>query len=235
MQDTPENNSNNQQAPELKDRLVSAPRNGNDVDARYSSIVRRMRLILPVIALIITGIVFTWSNMDDSRIVPVVETPQTAQPTIGKNELLNPRFESRDRKNQPFTITANRAIQGEKDEELIILEEPVGDMLLDSGSWVAMTAEQGAYKQDNQNLLMRGSVRIFHDAGYQMTTDQLHMDMKDSTAFTESDVYAQGPKGVLNAKGMEANAKSGQLSFKGPAKLVLYQDNDDKSLGGLVP
>src|SRR5690606_11837427 len=100
----------------------------------YTAFVRAMRIALPLAALAIIVIIFAWPNMhEDSLSVTAGKTQPPA--TIGKNELVNPRFESKDEKNQPYTITATRAVQGSTHEELIILEKPVADMVLNSGNW----------------------------------------------------------------------------------------------------
>ncbi len=202
------------------------------VNRGYSRFIRWMRLVLPLIALTITAIVFAWSNMSDENIVPVQE--QTKAPkTIGKNELLNPRFESTDEKKQPYTITARRALQGETNEDLILLDEPLADILLNSGNWVALEARQGAFRQDNQRLLLKGNVRLFHDRGYQMETAQLQLDLEKNTAWSEEAVYGQGPAGTLEASGLKANSSTGVLVFLGPAKLILNRSVSNVNIGEL--
>lgn len=217
-------------AAERLERL-SRPQTAQAYNPRYSRFIRWMRLVLPLVALAIATVVFAWSNMNDDNIIPVqnAEAPRS----IGKNELLNPRFESKDDKKQPYTITASRALQGETNEDLVILEEPLADIMLNNGSWVAIKAEQGAFRQDNQRLLLRGSVELFHDKGYQIQTAQLHVDMDKNTAWSETEVYGQGPAGTLEAKGLQADSTEGYLKFTGPAKLVLNRTVTGANIGGL--
>lgn len=188
----------------------------------YTKFIRSMRIVLPLVAVAIAAIVFTWTTVQEEQLADLqaqIEMPQQ----IGKNELLDPRFESRDEKNQPYTITAKRAIQGETNENLIILEEPLADMLLSSGNWIAIEARQGAFRRDNLRLLLKGAVRIFHDQGYQLETEQLNIDIKENIAWSETDVYVQGPEGFLEAKGLQAEQNKGNLVFAGPAKLTLTE------------
>lgn len=196
----------------------------------YSLLIRRLRLVLPLAALAIAAVVFTWGSMSETRIIPAIE--DTALPKIlGKNELLNPRFESTDEKNQPYTITAERAVQGEANDNLIILEKPVGDMLLSSGNRVALKADNGAFRQDTQRLFLRGHVRMLHDAGYEMETAQLQVDLAKSTAWSEDPVSGRGPAGTLEATGLQASTPDGHLIFNGPAKLVLNRRTQAKAEG----
>lgn len=186
----------------------------------YSRFIRRMRLFLPLLALVIAVLVMVGMNKQTPLVAPVPKT-ESNPPGFGKNELLNPRFESLDDKRQPFTITAARAIQGEKEENLLLLENPLADMLLNSGNWVAIEAKNGAYRQDTGRLLLRGDVKLYHDAGYQMETQELDMDLEASQAWSNVTVTAQGPDGTLTAAGLKADNKKGRVIFTGPAKLTL--------------
>ncbi|GJL85590.1 MAG: hypothetical protein DHS20C02_13650 [Micavibrio sp.] len=205
---------------ERRERLAAPPKERKGYNQSYSKFVRWMRLILPLTALIIVAVLFTWTRMEEEIAIPV-QQQATTEKDIGKNELVNPRFESTDENKQPYTITAQRALQGEEDEKLVILERPVADMLLNSGNWIAVEADKGAYHQETQKLLLEGHVKLFHDEGYQMETAKLHVDVEQSLAWSDDDVYGQGPAGTLEAKGLKANNENGRLVFTGPAKLIL--------------
>lgn len=170
--------------------------------------------------------------MQDQNLAPVkIEEKKTA--SMSKNELVNPEFESVDSKNQPFTITANRAVQDAADE-LMLLEEPLADIVLNSGNWVAIQSRQGAYRQESQRLLLKDNVTLFHDDGYTARTEELNVDMKDGKAQTDLKVSAFGPAGELDASGMQADTKDDVLIFTGPAKLVIY-DTKAPALKGFAP
>jgi lipopolysaccharide export system protein LptC len=191
----------------------------------YSVFIKSLRIALPLVALCIMVLLFTWDDVqglfeEDAGFVVVEEPAVKAMQSIGKNELLNPRFESEDEEGNPYIVTAKRALQGQSaDDDLIILEEPVADVALSGGQWLAVKAQQSAFKQKSQRLLLKGNVEMFHDEGYTLFTQE--MDMDAGSAQTHTDVHVQGPKGVLDAKGLKAQRLDGTLIFKGPAKLVL--------------
>lgn len=201
-------------------RLTSALRPQTEFDRSYSKTVRLIRTLLPIAAVAMIAIVFTWSQKPDERVISI-KPGEKAPPTIGKNELVNPRFESMDNKRQPYTITADRAVQGEENEELIILEHPKGDLMTRKGNWIAIEAQTGAYRQDTQRLLLKGDVKLFHDLGYQLETQQLNIDINNAAAWSDQKVTGQGPSGTIEASGLEAKDQEGHLVFTGPAKLIL--------------
>ncbi|HBR68863.1 MAG TPA: LPS export ABC transporter periplasmic protein LptC [Rhodospirillaceae bacterium] len=205
---------------ERRERLAQPPQERKNFSQNYSKFVRWMRLLLPLAALAIVAVLFTWNSTNDDIAIPV-EKQVAGSTEIGKNELVNPRFESTDENKQPYTVTAERAIQGEEDEKLVILEKPVADMLLNSGNWIAAQADKGAYHQGTQKLMLEGHVKLFHDKGYQLETQKLQIDVTKSLAWSDNPVYGQGPAGTLEAKGLKADNNAGRLVFTGPAKLVL--------------
>lgn len=187
---------------------------------RRSAFIRSMRIVLPLIAIAITAIVFSWNILKSDDLAPAKPDVKSTG-VIGKNELLNPRFDSVDDKNQPFRITATRALQG-TDDAMMLLDEPMADILLNNGSWLALTARQGAYRQETRRLLLKDNVTLFHDAGYKVTTQELDVDMNAGTARSDTTISGHGPLGTLDAKGMRADSKAQTLIFTGPARLVIY-------------
>jgi lipopolysaccharide export system protein LptC len=217
---------------ERRERLGRANPAASTYNPMYSKFIRRMRMILPLAALALVAVVFAWDNMSNENLVPVQDM-KNAPKTIGKNELLRPKFESMDDKNQPYTITATRAVRGEQDENMVILEKPVADMLLNSGNWIALEAKQGTYQQTERKLLLEGDVKLFHDDGYEMDTAKMHIDLDTNTAWSEDPVRAHGPAGTLEATGLKADTATGTLVFNGPATLVLV-DSGKSDLGKLA-
>ncbi len=185
----------------------------------YSFFVRFMRLALPLVAIGIIGLLLSWPRVEET-LDPIPKEALVPQ-TVGKNELVNPRFESADSKNQPFTITAERAIQSARDPSVVLLEKPMADITMNNGAWLAAEATEGAYRQNADKLLLQGHVKLFHDKGYEMLTEKLLLNLKSREAWSDQPVYGQGPAGTLQATGMQANAETDKLIFTGPVKLVL--------------
>ncbi len=187
---------------------------------RHSSIVRRLRLILPLIAVAIIAVMLAWSDMD--KVAAPVKREDVSPQTMGKNELLNPKFQSEDTNKQPYTITADRAFQESQDLDRVILEKPVADIALKSGAWIAIKAKDGEYFQGEQKLKLNGDVRMFHDKGYEITSQKIDLDVTNQTAQSDLPVSGQGPSGTIEGTGLRANGTDSTVIFTGPAKLILH-------------
>jgi len=198
--------------------------------AAYTSFIRRMRLLLPLLAVCIIVALMTWPDRQ-STIAILEDSQKESLQTIRKNELSSPKFESVDNKNQPFTITAARAVQADDDEDILLLERPVGELQLNTGGRVTLKSESGKYWQEQEQLELQENVELSNSDGYTMGTAQLSIDLDASTARSETDVSGFGPAGTLVAKGLHADNAAGVLVFNGPARLVL---KDAGSLQGLA-
>ncbi len=218
------------QEAERRARLGEITQKKSPPSAESSSFIKHARLALPLLALIMIAIVFTWGAINNPSFTPVSD-PEKAPKTIGKNELLNPQFKSVDQKNQPYTITARRAFQAEKNESLMLLEEPAGDLLLNSGKKITVRSQNGEFEQVDQALFLIGDVRLIHDDGYQMETQELHVDLTENRAWTQKDVFAHGPEGTIESKGLTGDNNKQNLIFTGPAKLVLKRTVSTKNTG----
>lgn len=217
------------------ERLSSLTRDPNTPQNTGTGTVRRLRLFIPIIAIILTIITVTWTFMSSEEIASKITEEAIKQ--ISKNELLNPRFDSMDNRNQPFTITAAKAVRGETDDKLVLLTQPAGDITLKNGRWLSIKAESGAYNQDKNRLLLNESVQIFDDQGYTLTTAEMNININEDTILSETPIEAQGPAGTIQSSGLYANMNTGLLSFKGPVTLTLQTaktgNGPNTGLGGL--
>ena len=215
---------------EKPDRLTQFQSKTGREKAAQVSHIRRLRIALPIIAIVLTAVTIIWTFTAGEDITS--DIAETTLKTIAKNELVNPRFDSMDSKNQPYTITATSAVRGETDDNLVILTQPAADITLNSGRWLAIKAKTGVFNQDKNRLLLREDIQMYDDEGYQLKTEEMNINIKDETMLSETAVYGQGPAGTITATGMFSNAPKGLLSFKGPATITL-NTTGSPSLGGL--
>lgn len=190
----------------------------------YSRMVRWLRLLLPLVAVAIIVTLFTWTLLDDNQ--QIAEKPKDRGMEDAENELVSPKFESRDLKGNPFTVTALHAVQGKpeqgQDDKTIYLEKPTGEMtLIERNQKLSITALHGAYDQARQTLDLEGGVTLNTENGYEMRTEKVFISLKDSQANSKTALRGSGPAGTLEAAGFTADNEKGKLVLKGPARLVI--------------
>lgn len=188
----------------------------------YSWFVKAMRWGLPVIAIALAFIVMAWPKMETKLvIVPKEDIVQQPSNEIGENELIRPHFETVDSNQRPINVTATRALQNQENPNLLKLENPKANLQMHDGKKVQIDALNGTYEQETEKLFLQNNVKIKHESGYELSAEELRVDMKTREAFSDKNVKIDGPSATIEAIGLKGNMDDGILVFKGPAKLTL--------------
>lgn len=192
----------------------------------YSRFVTWMKVLLPFFALGLIALIIIWPRLKSDDTFQIgfssVRLSGTAKPGVD-----NARYMGTDENRRPYSITADLARIEEDTDGLISLEMPKADLTLEDGTWLVMTAENGEFLQGQQLLDLEGGVNLFHDTGYEITTDQLRMDLQRNVAESQTPVAGHGPFGELRSQGLRLIDKGRVIYFTGPAELILYPAQGD--------
>lgn len=202
-------------------RIVATPRVIAE-SMRYSRFVGMMKLVLPLSALALVAMVVAWPYLGaDNDGIPL----SFASVGVGLDEtvfMTNARYIGADDKGQPYTLTADLAAQDEDDPDIIQLTRPQADILLNEGSWLALTADSGTLLRDTETLTLEGAINIFSDQGYEFRTESALIDLGASLAHGTVPVEAQGPFGTLNADSFRVLDRGRIIFFEGNVRMTLY-------------
>ncbi len=212
-------------APERLSRLAAPAGRNRKVNRAYSGFIRSLRFILPLIALVLSVIVITWDE-GGRRIEPLQKSEVLPTSATVQNELLKPVFNSVDEKNQPYSVTADTAVQNRNNPDIVELQNPIANLKMNDGGEVSGDAAMGLYEQKTQKLNLEGNVHLKHSDGYVLTTEELRIDMVTQKAYSGRDVVVNGPDGSIHATGLEGSNDGGVLIFTGPAKVILHSDGN---------
>jgi lipopolysaccharide export system protein LptC len=194
----------------------------------YSRFVSLTKVVLPFLALALIGLVMAWPHLktDTSFSIGFSSAQLAGETQPGMD---NARYVGTDQNRQPYSVTADVArIVSEASGE-VDLDVPKADLTLDDGTWLVMTADTGRYQGDLATLELNGNVNLFHDTGYEITTQQLMVHLKAGTAEGNTILTGHGPFGELKAQGIKLIEKGQVIYFTGPAQLILYTPQDGGS------
>lgn len=203
--------------------------------ARLIRIVRRryvslLRIVLPLAALLLAALVIAWPQLQNRDRAGFSLAPTRADPKeIEQLTMVNPRFVGLDSKQQPYTVTAKSATQERAGADMILLDFPQADILLENGAWVTVTGRLGRYSQKEQILDLEGDINVFHDSGYEFHTEQAQVDLANDTINGDVPVTGHGPGGIIDALGFMILDHGQTVIFTGESKLHL---NGTQSGGG---
>ena len=189
----------------------------------YSFFVVTMKVLLPALATALILLVVVWPKLspEDDRFRISVSSISLEQ--ADNLTMLNPRFDGIDERNQPYSVTADLAIQNKADDNLVDLELPKADVTLEDGTWLALMAKTGRYHREAETVDLIGDVIVFHDEGFEVKTQFAHINLNGGTAEGDEPVEAHGPTGLLNSEGFRIENEGERIFFTGKARMVMYQ------------
>lgn len=191
-------------------------RRAMEQSAAYSRTVGLLRWILPLLVLLVLLVLIVWPML---RTQDIAATVTEAIPNLVVENL---NLTGLDANNQPYSLTAARALQAADARNLIDLEKPKGDITLNSGAWLAGRADYGRFDQEHKRLWLGGNVQLFHDGGYQFTTNEAQADLGENLAWGDQPVLIQGAFGEIRGQGFRMLDKGKVMVIKGPARATLY-------------
>lgn len=184
----------------------------------YSLMVRRLRIILPAVAVLTVAIVVLWPRIRSIFVQPTQTTSDERQA-----KMVNGRYVGSDSHGRPYTVTYDSALQppGGGPIEMV---NPTAELTLQNGHWVAVKAAQGHYDQQAGLIDLSGNVELFHDDGYRFTTEKAHVEFNKNLVWGERAVTGRGPRGEVVGRGFRVINNGDSIVITGPARLLLRPD-----------
>lgn len=198
-------------------------------NGRSKVMIRYVKAIFLLLAVVLAVLTFTWDHFARDDIVQSMDA--SAVDSVMKNELVAPRYDSVDAQGQAYTVTAKRAVRG--DDEAVTLDQPTGDIHLDTGRLLSARAAEGVYDQGSKTLILKDGVELYDSGGYRLLTEGVTIDLGHNIARTDQPVRGQGPAGEIEADGVTFDLDGAVLNFSGRVRMRIYPDHIDESVGRL--
>ncbi len=189
--------------------------------ARTSTFVRAMKLMLPLGALAILGLVLVWPQLRNRTDGFRLSFANVA-PSDGGITMQKARYHGTDRNNRPYLVTADVATQEGGALKQVTLDRVTGDITMGDNSWMSLIANTGLLNQNAQTLWLQGDISIFSDRGYEFHGLTADIDLKAGTLATDDRVWGHGPLGQINANAMRVYDRGDRVVFTNGVKTVLY-------------
>lgn len=138
-----------------------------------------------------------------------------------QNIMMKPHYQGVNKNNKPYTITAEKGLQ--KDKDTVVLDSLRADMNSQNGTWIAMNAGTGEMNMTARTLKLTDGVEVFYDGGYQFRSKQADVDVGKGTAVGNSPVEGQGRAGTLQANSFTITERGNVIRFNGSVRMVLYR------------
>jgi lipopolysaccharide export system protein LptC len=212
--------------------LALASRRGRIADAaprravvppnlRYTRFVAWMKLLLPLVAIGLLMLVVAWPQIQSSMDKLHLMMPRIDAREARDLRMVNPRYTGVDKENRPYVVTADVARQTPNKDDLVALEVPKADIVMQNGAWVAVTSDTGLYQSQTQLLDLYGQVHLFHDRGMTFSTESARLELDRSIAEGGQPVSGHGPSGEIQSEGFRLLERGEVVIFTGKARALL--------------
>lgn len=192
--------------------------------AARAELMRKLRYILPIAALVLVAIFFINTRSgggDDAFLDDFADLNATTQNLSS----VKPQFSGVDNRGNPYEITADAANQRQDSREMVELTKPRA-VTAGDGDQSVVEADAGVFNTDAKTLLLKDGVTFEREIGrdnYVLRSTAATVSIDDQTVVTEEGVKGDGPGGsTLSAKTMQADNRSGAVVFEGDVSMRLY-------------
>ncbi len=206
----------NDPTPNEKGRLgFIRPRATKEVGQHRARIIGWLKFGLPAAAALVLIVLLFWPEISPSKIAAI------ALKNAPDLVIRNLHFTGQDSKSEPYSLTAEKATRPGGLKNVYDFDKPRGDITLTDGAWLAGTADYGRYDQDQHQMWFGGDVQLFHDKGYEFTTDEAWVDLNDNNAWGGKPVLIQGDFGEIRGEGFKLLDGGKTMVVTGPAHATL--------------
>jgi len=202
---------------------------------RRGASVRLLKIALPLVVLVSLGYVGYWWLQSRGTIVDATLIQRVPPDGAGKAEVTvqDVKYDGKDAKGRPFSITADSASHVDGDDRHISLKKPLADIVMSSGAYVALMANDGLLDRDSDIITLNGDVTLFHDNGLSFQTDSATINLKDKTAEGNDVVEGQNGDGELISQGFRVRDDGDTIEFTGKAYMKIYpKQKNQEGQGG---
>ena len=173
---------------------------------RYSRTVRALKVLFPTAAVLLVLAVFLFPRsllIEDLGLSGVSFDPSEGL------RLLAPRFTGTTQDGEPYALSAEWALPDAPDPTHIGLGPLVGEVRLNSGEVLHLTANAGEFRPKSETLDLGAGVVLRTDGGYRLEVSSAHVDIAAEALRATGPVEGSGEAGSISAGSMRMERRDG--------------------------
>jgi lipopolysaccharide export system protein LptC len=211
----------------VRDRVALTARRTQSASYFYGYFVSFMKVLLPTVATALLLIVIIWPQLNEQNKAFEIGFKEIDKSAAENLRMEKARYTGVDQSKRPYSVTAEEAEQVDPQSPVIELMQPKADIVLQDGSWIAVTAEVGSFNRETQFLELSGMVNMFHDKGYEFRTTSAVLDLRTGDAIGTEPIHGQGPFGQVQSESFIVRNRGERVEFHGKAQVIILNDPVD--------
>ena len=189
---------------------------------RRSRLMDALRILLPLLALVLVGLVLAWPQImrDSGGIgVPTLVPGDAGQPDMLRMD--SPRYVGQTSSERPYEVTARAASLDPLQANIVHLDQPSADIALADDGKVRLMAETGTYDRDTERLVLDGGIEVVTSSGYRFVTPSARVNLAQGLVRGWQSIQGDGPAGKLSASRFEIQDAGDVLRFDGRVRVTV--------------
>lgn len=192
-------------------------------DNHYSTLVRWLKVGLPLAALMILSTLFLLARtIDPAQSIPYAEV--SATDLAREQRIGQPRYATVTRDGTAVSLSADMARPKIGTPSILNASDLRAQFDTSDGEWLTVDALDGVVDGQRQTMELGGGVVLNTSLGYRIETDRLAANLIDLQIETDQSIRAVGPLGELEAGKLlvSQNKETGHylVAFKGGVRLI---------------
>lgn len=199
--------------------------------SRYTRVVGWLRLVLPLTAFALIGVVALWPHLSGgygSMIAPMIANGEIVDTDTMR--MHRPRYVGRTASAEPYTVTAETATVDPADSDRIHLDRLDADLASAGPRDIHVVASSGLFHRASDELDMDGGIELLTSDGYLFETESARVDLQRGRVVGQQPIAGTGPTGDLEADRFEIREGGAVLHFEGRVKVTI-EPEPRRSLG----
>jgi lipopolysaccharide export system protein LptC len=193
---------------------------------RHSALVRILRKLLPILAILVLGAYFFSTRMN-VHVGGIAASIDGLEVTNGALRMLNPTMRGTDKKNGDYVIKADYADQDVENPSLVKLHAIKADVANKSnGNWSRMRAVRGKFDSKKERLILKDQITLATSAGLTGELSYATIDMKKQILRSHNPVALDLPSGTVRANAMTLYSERNEIVFRGSVAVHLQPRKD---------
>jgi lipopolysaccharide export system protein LptC len=205
----------------MADRWLQRKRSSARDTFRYTQFVTFMRHLLPLAVLALIGVVLAYALYPREKDRIALSYAEVAG-VAGDLSMKKPRLSGVDSQGNPYLITADLAVQTERNARKVSLKNVAADMQFDGQRWANATSGTGFVDLDARHLDLRDQIALYTDDGYELHTKSASADLDKNIISGRDRVTGQGPMGTFGADQFVIDRGRRHVTLEGHVFTKLY-------------
>lgn len=180
--------------------------------ARHTTMVRTLRLAMPVSALAVVGsyAITIFDTTGWGKALKALDVPQIVAENLAME---NPHYEGFNKDGGRYWVTAKKAMQDVTNMAVIKLETISGELIAANKETTRLTATRGTFNNKLNIIELFDAIDIQGDNGLKATLTHATIKTKEGIIASEKPVRVAMPAGVITANQMTVRQKEKAYAF----------------------